>query len=105
MSSERTYALSDEDIRIINGTSAMAVFLHAVASGLLSLAEYPNGAALQDSLLKEVQESLKMSSRRNAHYPMSAAEREKLKQYYRVFLAFYRHPHQLANFPSGSTKH
>ena len=101
----REIELTDEDLRIMYGRSAKAAFTAAVASCFLKLAERPDGATLQGFLLKALQESLKRAEAPNAPYPMPQAERIELRQYYRLFLGFYRDPNRLENLPSDVTKH
>ena len=94
--------LTDEDMSMIYGQSAISVFLATVAVSLQGLAEHPGGATLQDFLLKGLQENLKRALSPNAPYPMEQKERELLAQYYRVFLGFYRDPNSLVNLPTDS---
>ena len=95
-------SLTDEDLRILYGTSAKAAFTAAVASCFLKLAERRDGEELQDFLLKELQGNLKRASSPNACHPMPEADLIELRQYYRLFLGFYRHPSRLENFASGA---
>lgn len=97
--------LTEEDLKIIYGRSAIAAFLSSVAGALQALAERPDGEALQDFLLKALQDDLKKVSSPHAPHPMRREERERLRQLYRVFLGFYRHPTLPVNLPSDSTKH
>ena len=101
---ENTIALTDDDMRIVYGISAKAAFTSAVAGCFLVLAGRDGGAELQEFLLKELQESLKKVSSPHAAFPMSQDEREELKQYYRLFLAYYRDPNRLENLPSDATR-
>ena len=97
--------LTDEDLQIMYGRSAKAAFTASVASCFLELVERPDGEELQRLLLKALQESLKRMEAPNASYPMSHAERVDLRQYYRLFLGFYRDPNRLENLPSDVTEH
>ena len=97
--------LTDEDMKIMNGTSAKAVFIAAIASSFLQLAILSDGAKLQRLLLKALQENLKRASSPNAPYPMPQAERAALQQYYRIFIGFYRDPNRPENLSPDATKH
>ena len=96
--------LTDEDMSLIYGRSAKAAFISAVASCFLRLAEHPDGEALQDLLLTDLKASLKKASNPSAPYPMPLDERIALRQYYRLFVGFYRDPNRLENLPSDATK-
>ena len=63
-------ALTDEDMAILRGRTAKAMFIASVAECCLRLAEHRDGEALQDFLLTTLQESLKKVSAPNAPYPM-----------------------------------
>ena len=97
--------LTDEDLKIMYGTSAKAAFTAAIASCFLQLAKHRDGAELQRLLLTALQENLKRASSPNAPHPMSQAERAALQQYYRIFIGFYRDPNRPENLPPGATKH
>ena len=97
--------LTEEDFAIMRGKSAMAAFTSAVALCFLRAAELPDGKAVQDFLLKELQQNLKSASAPNAPFPMPEKERKSLRQYYRLFLGFYRDPNLPQNLPNDSTKH
>ena len=97
--------LTDEDLKIMYGTSAKAAFTAAIASCFLQLAKHRDGADLQRLLLAALQENLKRASSPNAPHPMSQAERAALQQYYRIFIGFYRDPNRPENLPPGATKH
>ena len=96
--------LTDEDLAIMYGLSAKAAFIQAVAGCFLALAQHPNGEALQDFLLTTLKANLKKVSNPNAPYPMPLDERIALRQYYRLFVGFYRDPNRLENLPSDVTK-
>ena len=97
--------LTDEDLSIIRSRSAKAAFIAAITSCFLRLAEDRNGEALQDLLLTTLQESLKKVSAPNAPYPMPENERKALRQYYRLFVGFYRDPNRLENLFSDEMRH
>ena len=82
----------------------MAVFTASVAECFLRMGEHRDGETLQDLLLTTLQESLKKVSSPNAPYPMPQSEREALRQYYRLFIGFYRDPNRLENLPSDVTR-
>ena len=105
MASSRGIELTDEDMAIINGRSAIAAFLSSVAGALHALEERPDGADVQDLLLKALSKNLQKTAALRAPFPMTEPEREGLKQLYRVFLGFYRDPKVLANLPRDSTQH
>ena len=96
--------LTDEDMAILRGLSAKAVFIAAVSECFLALAARPDGEALRDLLLTTLKASLKKASHPKARYPMPLDERIALRQYYRLFLGFYRDPNRLENLPSDATK-
>ena len=95
--------LTDEDLAIVYGRSALAAFMGSLAQAMQQLTECPNDVAPQDFLLKALQENLRRVSSPNARYPMDEKERALLAQHYRVFLAFYRDPNALVNLPADST--
>ena len=105
MAPSRDIELTEEDLAIIYGRSAMAAFLSSVAGALHALEECPDGAAAQDLLLKALSENLQKTAAPRAPFPMTEPEREGLKQLYRVFLGFYRDPKVLANLPRDSIQH
>ena len=79
--------LTEEDLEIIYGRSAIAAFAAVVARAVYSLGASHGGEALQDSFLKALNENLGKTEVHEKH--------EDVKQYCRVFLAFYQDP----NFP------
>lgn len=98
--------LTDEDLSIIYGKSALAAFMGSMARAVLKVEGRPGGAIQRDSVLKELQENLRRISSPNARDPMAVDERRLLRQYYRVFLAFYRDPNALENLLTGkSSRH
>ena len=101
---ENAIALTDEDMNILYGLSAKAAFTSAVAGCFLALAGREGGAGLQEFLLKQLQESLKRVSSPSAPFPMSQDDRDELRQYYRLFLAYYRDPNRLENLPSDARR-
>lgn len=96
--------LTDDDLQIMYGRSAKAAFIAAVARCFLKAGERPDGAVLQSWLLKALQENLKRVSSPSAPFPLPEAEQEELRQYYRLFLGFYRDPNLPENLPSDATK-
>ena len=105
MAPSRDIELTDEDLAIIYGRSAIAAFLSSVSGALHSLEARPDGADVQDLLLKALSKNLRQMATPRAPFPMTERERERLKQLYRVFLGFYRDPSALANLPRDSTQH
>ena len=105
MAPSRDIELTEEDLAIIYGRSAMAACLSSVAGALHALEECPDGAAAQDLLVKALSENLQKTAAPRAPFPMTEPEREGLKQLYRVFLGFYRDPKVLANLPRDSIQH
>ena len=96
---------TDEDLKIMYGRSAKAAFTAAVAECFLKLAECPNGELLQEFALTVLKDSLKRLESPEAPHPMAPDDRIELRQYYRLFVAFYRDPNRLENLPSDVTKH
>lgn len=99
------HILTGEDLAIMRGSSAQGAFIASVAECFLRAGELPGGEALQDFLLTALKTSLKKASSPNAPHPMSHPERMALRQYYRIFLGFYRDPNRLENLPSDSQQH
>ena len=96
--------LTEEDLNIMYGRSAKAAFIASVATCFLRLSEHRDGEALQDLLLTTLKESLRNASAPTVPYPMPQEERVALRQYYRLFVGFYRDPNRLENLPSDVTK-
>lgn len=96
--------LTEDDFALIRARTAKAAFTAAVALALQELAICPADEAPQAFFLKALRQNMKRAGNPLARYPMPPQEREKLRQYYRLFLGAYRDPHLLANLPSTSTK-
>lgn len=93
-------SLTEEDLSIMCGLSAKAAFIAAVAECFLELGKVRDGEALQNLLLTTLQKNLKRAEG-DGRVPMSKDERIALRQYYRLFVGFYRQPSRLENFPIG----
>ena len=109
MAVSRSPELTDEDLAIIHGRSAIAVFMAAVAASLQGLAEHPAGdkivAELQEMFLAALSENLQKCAAPQAPFPMPNSEVDELRRMYRVFRAFYLDPNALVNLPRDSTQH
>ena len=84
--------LTEEDLAIINGTSALAAFTAAMAAALREMEGDPVGEAASENFRKALMANLQASSSPDADYPMAEKERARLHQMFRVFVGFYRHP-------------
>ncbi|MCY3753580.1 MAG: hypothetical protein OXG99_05750 [Alphaproteobacteria bacterium] len=97
--------LTDEDLKLLQDQTALTAFIAATARAIQLLGQGPYGKDAEDFFLKALQESLKKVSSGLARHPMAEKEREQLRQWYRVFLGFYRHPSLPENLPPDATKH
>ena len=68
------------------------------------LVEYPDGEVLKELLLKDMQKNMESAESPKARNPLQGDENELLRQYYRVFLALFRHPTIPVNLPPNATK-
>ena len=84
--------LTEEDLAIINGTSALAAFIAAVSAALREMEGDPAGEAASASFRKSLMNNLQASSSPDSPHPMAEEECARLHQMFRVFVGFYRHP-------------
>ena len=97
--------LTEGDFAMMRSLTAKAGFTSAVALALQELVGCPADEAPQDFFLKALRQNMKRVGNPLARHPLPQAEREKLRQYYRLFLGFYRDPNLPANLSPTSTKH
>ena len=98
--------LTEEDLAIINGTSALAAFMGALAAAVLEMEDGPAGEAASRIFRKALRANLRANSSPEAPHPMTEAERQRLHQMFRVFVGFYRHPlWDFAELDPGAIKH